>query len=66
MMVFNNRLLCAMLHHNPASTSCMSEKVKTKMAAKYTSFVLHSITDAATHMSENTNVEIDVSMLLHI
>jgi hypothetical protein len=44
----------------------MSEKVKIKMDAKYTSFVLHSVTDAATHMSENTNVEIDVSMLLHI
>jgi hypothetical protein len=44
----------------------MSEKVKIKIDAKYTSFVLHIVTDAATHMSENTNVEIDVSILLHI
>jgi len=46
--------------------SCMSEKVKIKIDTKYTSFVLHIVTDAATHMSENTNVEIDVSKLLHI
>jgi hypothetical protein len=44
----------------------MSENVKIKMDAKYTSFVLHIITDSATHVSENTNVESDVSMLLHI
>jgi hypothetical protein len=44
----------------------MSEKVKIKIDAKYTSFVLHIVTDAATHISENTNVEIDVSKLLHI
>jgi hypothetical protein len=55
-----------MLHHKPASMSCISEKVKIKIDAKYTSFVLHSVTDATTHMSENTNVEIDVSTLLHI
>jgi hypothetical protein len=46
--------------------SCINEKVKIKMDAKYTSFVLHIVADAATHTSENTNVERDVSMLLHI
>jgi hypothetical protein len=44
----------------------MSEKVKMNMDAKCTSFVGHIAADAATHASENANVESEVSMLLHI
>jgi hypothetical protein len=44
----------------------MSEKVKMNADAKSTSFVLHIAADAATHGSENANVESEVSMFLHI
>jgi hypothetical protein len=36
------------------------------MDAKCTSFVGHIAADAATHASENANVESDISILLHI
>jgi hypothetical protein len=55
-----------MLHHIPASTSCISEKVKINIDTKYTSFVLRIITDSVTHVSENTKVAKDVSKFLHM
>jgi hypothetical protein len=55
-----------MLHHIPASTSCINEKVKINIDTKYTSFVLRITTERATHVSENTKVAKDVSKFLHM
>ena len=55
-----------MLHHIPASASCISEKVKITIDAKNTSFVLRINTERATHVIENTKVVKDVSNVLHM